>query len=255
MTNVVVQAWRNGQLQLAEHLFDKAFKFQPHLDPQSAESLADLLFEMGKQMLAQNEWELAVKWLERANDVLMGQELDKLSIDATELRTSILQSSVKALLGLQDEHSTQKATQLVEMLSSEIGDKLIVLLLKLEILSLPTNNTLDGDEYYCILRRMCCTIVLSDANFKLIMHHIRKLNDRCPSFACNILNEFLKTRIFQYGKDEWVEKALVTSLWMATKRDGDDVLASVESVLEVVASNVTKAISASTTHASQTVRT
>lgn len=70
------------------------------LDPSAGESYADLLLEMGKDLSGNNQFDIGLKWLERAYDVLGAQDLDRLSSDAGELRLSIIQS-----LG-QSAHST-----------------------------------------------------------------------------------------------------------------------------------------------------
>lgn len=76
----------------AEHMFTKSKQVMCRLNPATAESLADLLFEMGKDMLRKRSYEPAVKWLERAADILGDQELENLSPDSGELRLSIMQS-------------------------------------------------------------------------------------------------------------------------------------------------------------------
>ncbi len=72
-------------------MYSKARLDEVLLDPGYAESLADILYEIGKQMLEQRQHELAVKWLERAYNGLLSQELENLSIDAGELRISVIQ--------------------------------------------------------------------------------------------------------------------------------------------------------------------
>jgi hypothetical protein len=238
---------------VAEHLYAKVSLIEHQLDPNTTESLADLLFEMGRELLAKKQFELAVKWLDRAFHVLSSQELDKLSIDASELRTSIIQCSVRALLGLQQQDATQQAHGLVDLLESEVGDKLVILLLRLELLS-ASSETFDSVAYSTVVQRIIRSVVLTDSNFKLIVHHIRKLNDKSPSLACNALDELLQTRLFQAEKEEWIETILINRIWMGTsQRDGDDVLSSVHKSLAIVSSNLAKPISSSATFAAQMV--
>lgn len=78
---------------MAEHMFRKAAVEDKQLDPNTAESFSDLLFEIGKHQLESKQYELAVKWLERSYDLLSRQEFERLSSDAGELRISILQST------------------------------------------------------------------------------------------------------------------------------------------------------------------
>ncbi|RAL61514.1 hypothetical protein DID88_009553 [Monilinia fructigena] len=112
-------AWRQDDMQLAEHMFNKS-KASKHLfDHATTESLSDTLYEMGKALLEKEQHTLAVKWLERAYEVLNGDELDKLSVDATELRISIIETLIKALLHEKTTESIQRAQDLVGLLEAE----------------------------------------------------------------------------------------------------------------------------------------
>jgi hypothetical protein len=62
-------------------------------DPASTEELADALYEIGKDMFARKQQEMAVRWLGRAYDVLCEQEPECLSDNARELRLAIMQLS------------------------------------------------------------------------------------------------------------------------------------------------------------------
>ena len=73
-------------------MFTKGKQLNCTIPPSTAENLADLLFEMGRELLEKKNYELAVKWLERAHGLIGEQELEILSHDAGELRLSIMQS-------------------------------------------------------------------------------------------------------------------------------------------------------------------
>jgi hypothetical protein len=77
----------------AEHMFTKCKQHKHTIDPSVMESLADILYEIGKGLLGKRNYELAARWLERAHDVLGEQDMDKLSHEAGELRLSIMQST------------------------------------------------------------------------------------------------------------------------------------------------------------------
>jgi hypothetical protein len=234
-------------------MYTKASLSERLLDPSTAESLADLLFEMGRELLEKKQFDLAVKWLDRAFTVLNSQELDRLSSNASELRTSIIQCSVKALLGVRQQVAKEQADNLVSLLENEVGDKLIVLLLRLELLSV-SGEVFDSASYGTVLQRIIRTIALTESNFKLTMHHIRKLNDKSPSLASEILDEFLQRRVFESDNDGWLETVLVNRLWMATsQRDGAEVLSSVRRILDMVLSNVERPLGSSAIFAAQMV--
>lgn len=235
-------------------MFKKSITAQHLFDPNTAESLADVLFEMGKDLLHRQQYQMAIKWLERSSEVINNQELDRLSMDASELRTSIMEASVKALLGLKDEAATDKARGLVDLLENEVGDKLIVLLLRLELLSAVTNGTFDSTAYSDILQRMIRTMGLTESNFKLVLYHIRRLNDKSPSLACKTIDDLLRLRVLQYGDDSWIEKTLITRLWMTIgQRYNEDAVVSLDTVFSSIAINMTKPLSSAVTLAAHTV--
>jgi hypothetical protein len=62
------------------------------LTPKSAETLADLFYEIGKDSLKKNNHEVAIRWLERAYDTLGKQDMELLSPEAGELRLSTMHS-------------------------------------------------------------------------------------------------------------------------------------------------------------------
>lgn len=235
-------------------MFNKSMSSRQLFDSNTAESLADVLYEMGKDLLHKKQYELAAKWLERAVDVLAGQELDRLSRDASELRMSILESNIKALLQQQTQRTTEKARKLVDLLESEVGDKLIVLLLKIDLLSSTINETFDSNAYADILRRMIRSTVLNGENFKLLMYHIRKLNEMNPSLACRALDDLLTLRVLPEDKDDWIEKILITRLYMAIGQgDGDDVVAVLDDLFTSILTNFKQPISSAATLAAHTV--
>lgn len=238
-------------------MFLKSMAAKNIFDPGTAESLADVLYQMGKDLLTKLKYEMAVKWLGRAGEVLEGQELDRLSMNATELRTSILQSLTKALLGTKDANSAERARSLVTLLENDLGDKLVVLLLKLEVISAPAADAgvaFDGASYFDVLERMIRTVILNESNSKLIMSHIRKLRDKSPSLASKALDNFLVFRILPDGSDELLDKALVTRLWLATsQRDDSDSLTQIEDLFSKLVANSARQASSAATLAAHTV--
>ncbi|KUJ18222.1 SPO22-domain-containing protein [Mollisia scopiformis] len=249
-------AWHKGQFPIAETMYQKSISSQHLFDPQTAESLADVIYEMGKDQLAKKDYPLASKWLDRSYKFLNLQELDKLSIDANELRISIIESLIKALLGLQSPESYEQARNLVILLETELGDKLIVLLLKLDLLSAPTPEPFDSASYSDVLQRMTRTMYLNDSNFRLIMFHIRKLKDKSPSLACKALDDLLTLRLLKAEElqDSWIGKTIVTRLWTTVnQRDSPEALQSLYDLFETITANLTKPMASDATLAAHTL--
>jgi hypothetical protein len=86
------QAWRQDRMDIAGNMFTKCEQLKCSLTPSTAESLADLFYEMGKGMLSKHKYEPAAQWLTRAFDVLGEQDIEVLSPEAGELRLSIMLS-------------------------------------------------------------------------------------------------------------------------------------------------------------------
>lgn len=57
-----------------------------------AEKLADLLYEIGKDLAQRKHFASSVKWLERSHNIINMHDLDKLGQDAGEVKQSITQT-------------------------------------------------------------------------------------------------------------------------------------------------------------------
>jgi hypothetical protein len=235
-------------------MFQKCVSSHQVFDTNTAESLADLLYEMGKSHLIKQEYSQAIKWLERSYQVLSSQELDRLSMDASELRTSTIAILVKALLGLETHESLDRARNLVDLLESDFGDKLVVLVLKLDILLSHLNEPFDSNSYGNILDRMTRSAVLSAENFKLLMYHIRRLNEKNQVLACKVLDSMLKLRVLPEGNEELIEKVLITRLYMAgCQENSTEALLSVDAVLSLISAHGRQPLRPATALAAHTV--
>ena len=188
-----------------------------------AEVLADVLYEVGKDLAAKKDHTLAVKWLNRAYEALESQSLEILSREATELQLAIMQSLVSTYLELKTDEGRQNAERIVRYLASELGDKPVVLLLELELLGSPEDETFDTTAYGHVLRRMIRVFSPSDSYFKVVISHIRKLHGKNPRHACKLLDEFLPTLCLS-GHEDWVEKAVVHRVWMAQESDDPELV-------------------------------
>jgi hypothetical protein len=157
-----LQAFRQDRFDMAEHMFVKCENFTSNLAPETAESLADLFFEIGRQALTKRNYETAVTWLERAFNMLRKQYLGMLGPEAGELRLSLMQSLggcslaimlsntdrrlVQAHIELKKPEGIKKAAHLVGLMEADYGDKMVVSLLKLELIS--AVDHIDHNEYH-----------------------------------------------------------------------------------------------------------
>jgi hypothetical protein len=235
-------------------MFNKASPAVQDLPVELLEAHADLLFEIGKGLLSHGQFELADEWLHRSHSLLDISNGDPLSPDGEELRISILQCRVHALISQQQLEALAMAKVLVEELESRYGDKLVVLLLKLELFTSKVADQFDGNSYAEVLGKMMDSLTLTTANFKLIVHHARKLYDKAPSIACRLMDGFVKKRLCEEGADGWLEVALVNLVWMyTTRKDDDQVVHSIQALLETAHEFLQRPLTSAITHALQTV--
>ena len=223
------------------------------LEPSSAEGLADTLFEIGSSQVIEKKWSNAIPWLEKAYDILAGQSLEVLSNNAGELQISIMHSMARALINQQDQDSRAKAWNIIRELEIECGDRLAVLLLKLEGLAY------DGDasvQDYCdVLQRIVRTVHLTDTNIKTIIHHVHELRSRSPPMAHTVLNTLLMERLLGAEEENWMEKVLVTVVCnYTTSADFSNTSRSMTELLDALKASSTSILSPSATHAVQIVR-
>jgi hypothetical protein len=102
------------------------------------------------------------------------------------------------------------------------------------------------------------------------MHHIHKLKDhRCAQFkcddltllifdsnvtACKALDDLIDIRLFREENQTWIEKAVITRIWIGTTNSvSENVLEQLEVLFDTVAQNLKLPLSAPATHAAQTV--
>lgn len=243
------QAWQDDQLEIAEHTFAKADGLLARIKPSSAEKVVDSLFQIGKGLLSKQDFLMAEKWLQRAWDIIIGQQLPDMSRSTVALRMAIVQALVTALLGAKCSDSVSRAQNLIEYVESEVGDQPIVLLLNLEMLSKSPGETFDSEAYGNILRRMIRSFQPTEANFKILGHHIHILHAKSPGLGCIILDEFLSSLV-RSGQSEWVDRMVTTRIHMATShRDFEGAIEDAKNAL----SRLEQPVSPAASFAAQTV--
>ncbi|KAL3427171.1 hypothetical protein PVAG01_00680 [Phlyctema vagabunda] len=247
-----VLAWRQDNLSLAEHMYEGAASVSLSIDPRIVEGQADALFEIGDSFLSKKDYAMAAKWLERANTAINMHELDRFSVDANELRTSIINGWIMSLLGLKTQEAAEKAHSLVGILEHELGDKPVTLLLKLDLNS-PTNDSFNSEAYYDTLQRLICSLSLNEANIQMLLQRIRELRQKHPNLACRALDALLRLRVLKSNREDWVERLLNIRIWLIDGQDAESAISTLEKLLSAIAENIRKAISAPAAHAAQSL--
>ena len=223
------------------------------MEPSSAEELADTLFEIGRSQSRRAQWSEVIFWFEKAYDAISSQELQELSSDAEELMIAIMHGLARAFVNQENEESRAKAWDLIRKLDIECGDRLVVLLLKLDALAL--DPMYDPHDYSEVLRKIVHTAHLNDTNIRTILHHVHKLKARSGMSAHAILSTLLLQRLLGAEKPKWLEKIFVTLIWnCTTSSDFPNPLSSLNEVFDTLAADPGNTLSPSATHAAQIVR-
>ncbi|KAI9695204.1 MAG: hypothetical protein M1820_008840 [Bogoriella megaspora] len=245
-------AWRQSRLDIAEHMFERTVRFQQRADPITSERAADVFYEIGKNLAERRQDELAQKWLERAYDALEEQEPERLSSDAEELRLCIMHSIVRNLITQGTEEARHKAQDMTKLMETYFGDKMVVSLLKLELLAVEAE--LDVQAYKSALLNMIRTVVLTEPSFKTLLHHIHKLKKDNAAVAGECLDDFLHLRLYEAGRQEWLEKAIIVRIWITIALpDTEAAINSVNCLLESISRNFTHPLTAAAAHAILTI--
>jgi hypothetical protein len=220
-------------------------------DPSISEEYADAFFEIGKMEYDQKHFEASARWLERSMDILIEQDVSRLSEYAPDLKLSALHLFAKSLLALKTQESQSKAANIVELMDREYGDKMLVSLLRLELLA--TENYPDANIYCGVLLRLIRSVYLTKTNFKTIMHHLHKLRKISPDVACMCLDQFLSIRLFQTGTMEHIERATLMRIWITLTNSTAVIADELDGFLETISGNITSPFSTSATFAAQTL--
>lgn len=220
-------------------------------EPTVAESLADVLLEIGRDQAAKHQYTLAIHWLEKAHDVLSSQTPESLSNGAGEIRSCILHAMIRVLLKERGEESIQKAWNIVQELEGESENRVAVSLLKLELFNVDSAATQD---YHDVLTQVVRRIHITDTNVKTILHHIHELRRRSTLLTHAVLVVLLTERLLTMGEAAWIEKTLITIIWNFTT--SSDLASTPDRLGDLFATMVTTSdmvLGTSATHAAQIV--
>lgn len=216
------------------------------------ETLADLFFEIGKDQSKRNHKEEAIKWLTKAHDVVSSQDINTLSSDASELQVAIMHAMVKVLMDKNGEGSRKKAWNIIHELELAHGDRLAVLLLKLDLHAL--DPAFLPQEFGDVLHKIVRTVHLTETNIKTVLHYVHKLRSKSPRIAHTVLVSLATERLIGINEFTWLEKTLMTITWNCTTStnlaDGHDLL---NDVFTTVLADSGRVMSQSATHAAQVV--
>jgi Meiosis protein SPO22/ZIP4 like len=121
----------------------------------------------------------------------------------------------------QSEEPVSKTQEVVDILQRDYGSKLAVMLLRLEILS--RDEPPDPNALREGLSKVIRLTQITESNLKAIFHYVHKLRRYALSDAYACLKQLLVQRLVIHGNECWIERAIITLIWICTSTD-DQVL-------------------------------
>ncbi|KAI0485651.1 meiosis protein SPO22/ZIP4 like-domain-containing protein [Xylaria cf. heliscus] len=196
----IVLAWKEDRMDVAEHVYGSLVKLMPKIDTISAEQVADALFEIGRGLALKKNYPLAGKWLERAYELINAQEISHLSRDAIELRLAISQALIQVYLDIGSPDYMSRAENHIAYIETELGDKLVVLLFRTEVLLRSPAETFDSKAYTEILRRMIRTVALKQQDVDSALRCLEQISEASSTdpqylYACCLEAQQAKDKI------------------------------------------------------------
>jgi meiosis protein SPO22/ZIP4 len=212
-------AWREGRLEVAEAMYAKTEPLREGLDSEAAERLAEVLYEIGRGLAEKAQYGPATTWLRRMLDVLSKQDVEMMSREALNLKDAAYQTLVTALLETGVEDDLVTAAGMVQQMAEEMGEKPVVLAMRLEIFDKASDEQFDGkiyaDAILCVNRLLPST----DTNAGLVHQHIVSLHQRNPVIGCKTMDQWLFKQA-QAGRMEGLEAGIRERINMATVQKG-----------------------------------
>ncbi|THZ24775.1 hypothetical protein D6C89_04743 [Aureobasidium pullulans] len=245
-----------------------------------AEKKVDLTYEVGKAALKKKQFDIAARWLEQSYSIFDDVDQEMLSSDFCDLRLVVTLDFARALVGVGDAASLNKASNLIVLLDQtptyakkEHGYKTEVYLLRLD--AIYAQEPFEADEFHGVLTRIIRTAILSEGTFRSIMYQIQKLNTYHPAkegslnranivnsnpgphsyMACQSLDLLLSRLLPELPAAlNMVEKIIVTRIWISSlSLQVHDHPSRLEALFEDIANTSATKLGLEATHASQSL--
>lgn len=197
----------------------------------TVEALIDAIHHIGMSLINKSNYSLSIKWHRRAYELLHKVGADRLSDKGRHLRLSVIQTFIRCLLHNNTSEDMREADELISHVEAELGDKTYILHWRLEILQKSAEANTDTSSQASILRRMIMSMESSEEVFQLIMQHVRQLFRQNSQLGRALMDELILTKLLRFQKQQWIGKALLRRMWMATQDDTTNETTEVSTLL------------------------
>ncbi|KAF8252313.1 SPO22-domain-containing protein [Wilcoxina mikolae CBS 423.85] len=247
-------AWRQQNPPLAEYMFSKATE-NDCSEPRVAEYTAAVLFDIGSELLGQKSFPAAIKWLQRAYDILSKIEPLYLSEVGSELQVPVAHKLAKAYMKSDLPGGLTRAENIINILSEDWPNRISVFLLKLDLILAQSPESADMAAYRQIILHMIDVTQLTETTFKVIIGKIHVLvSNHATEHACNCLDALISKRLLPMECEDWLNRAFITRLYVTIQHkstDDESAIANLHSLLDTIAKQLQKTFNPISTHAAQ----
>ncbi|KAI5800044.1 meiosis protein SPO22/ZIP4 like-domain-containing protein [Geopyxis carbonaria] len=251
----IALASRQSNHKMAELMFGQATDISKDLSNSRAfTNLATALFDIGNDLLSQDSFIQAINWLERSFNLLTKEDPTHFSNNDDDFALTVMQSLAKACIKTGTLENLKKAKNIIDMMHQEWPTRTTVQLLRLDLVAAESPDDTTG---YCeVIMRMITVTQLSEITFKSILGRINVLVAKKASIlGCKCLDTLISKRLLQLEKDDWLEQAFVTRLWITIQDSHacqeESIVESLKTLLDLIVKQLSNTLSAKATHAAQ----
>ncbi|ORY80875.1 meiosis protein SPO22/ZIP4 like-domain-containing protein [Protomyces lactucae-debilis] len=214
------------------------------IDTTKSLSVAETSFDLGTECLRSNELDKAIDWLSETHKMIISQEEEMYA----DLQVCTMENLARAHLRRNKDDDLQRVQILLDQAHEHYPVASWLYCLKLEFLAVRHET---NEAFTETLNSMIRVVQLNGKVFNAIMHKIHDLHTRDMTAAIQAL-DYLMPKIVDTGEVEWLERALVTRIWIATQVPEDKhsaVLVTLQDMLARLEQQLTRPLSAKAEHA------
>ncbi|KAK9248006.1 meiosis protein SPO22/ZIP4 like-domain-containing protein [Lipomyces tetrasporus] len=214
----IALAWKQENTALMDLMYSK---LPPHLSPagipaRKLESLIDIFYQIGTDLLRKKQYENADKWLGLGADLFLHSDSDgDLSETAIELKFNVMRNQIRALCYTGEADEIAKAKNLLRAMEDEFPSTIWFLMLKFDVVK--NDKASSPDAMLDVIMQMIFLGNLTATAFKIIMSTIQSLLNHNPVLACKALDYLLTKKLSLSDQQDWLQEAFVLRVTAISK--------------------------------------
>lgn len=211
-------------------------------------SVCELVLEYGSSLFRSKD-EKAILWLRACQELVIAQEDDKY----LDIRVVAVQNLARAYLAREEEGDLDQVASILDYAAQDYPVASWLYLLKVEYAAKRYSN--DATPMATLLESMIRIVQLTQPIFQSLMRKIHDLHKLSLQSACKVI-DILLPKTAEADEADWIERVLVTRIWLATQFPEDQHIIAIDSLVAAfngLEKKLARDLSPKATHASQIV--